>query len=385
MFGVLLYRFFIQAKWVVCFYLLSLVFYIVCFYGGYSLFFLTGITMVFSVLKILFIFIIVAFFTLVERKILGAIHRRRGPSLVGLFGLLQPIADALKLFLKELLYPVRAYNFVFLSAPWWILTLSVVAWFFIPFHFIVFNFEYFIYSDVAASFSSYINIITHIGTFNLRVIDSNFSILILLAISSLNVYGIILAGWSSNSKYAFLGGLRSAAQMISYEVSFGLTIMPVVILTSSLNFININLVQAKSYLFFLLIPSVIIFVISMLAETNRAPFDLPEAEAELVAGYNVEYSAITFAMFFLGEYSNMLLMSSLCTLLFLGGVGGYFYFVLPLKILFVCFLFIIVRASVPRFRYDQLMQLCWKQFLPISMSFFLYYVVLSLWILTYIL
>lgn len=194
--------------------------------------------------------------------------------------------------------------------------------------------------------------------FNLQVIDANIIILILLAISSLNVYGIILAGWSSNSKYAFLGGLRSAAQMISYEVSFGLTLMPVVILTSSLNFIDISLVQSSAIFLFILVPSFIVFIVSMLAETNRAPFDLPEAEAELVAGYNVEYSAITFAMFFLGEYSNMLLMSVVCVLLFLGGLGSYYYYLVPLKILVICFLFIVVRASVPRFRYDQLMQLC---------------------------
>lgn len=206
----------------------------------------------------------------------------------------------------------------------------------------------------------------------LHVLDSNVSILVLLAVSSLNVYGIILAGWSSHSKYAFLGGLRSAAQMISYEVSLGLTILPVVVLSSSLSFADISLAQSRASFIFALIPSFIIFVISMLAETNRTPFDLPEAEAELVAGYNVEYSAITFAMFFLGEYSNMLLMSTFCVLLFCGGLGGSFHIFVPLKILFFCFFFVIVRASVPRFRYDQLMQLCWKSFLPLSMSFFIF-------------
>jgi NADH-quinone oxidoreductase subunit H len=366
--------------------LLSLV---VLFKGAYSIFFLSTCTLLFSVLKILFIFIIVAFFTLAERKILGAIHRRRGPAIVGLFGLLQPIADALKLFVKELLYPLRAQNFIFLMAPWWILTLSVLAWFFIPFHFIVFKFNALFFFDGVVDINTLfildlfytISFEFLFGNYNVQVVDGNIAVLILLAVSSLNVYGIILAGWSSNSKYAFLGSLRSAAQMISYEVSFGLTILPVVILTSSLNFIDISLGQVRGNFMFILLPSFIMFIISMLAETNRAPFDLPEAEAELVAGYNVEYSAVTFAMFFLGEYSNMLLMSALCVLLFLGGVGGHYYYFFPFKIVLVCFLFVIVRASVPRFRYDQLMQMCWKFFLPLTMSLFVYYVVFGFWLL----
>jgi len=377
-----------------CFYVFS--FHILCNYYLVSLFslhsnlFIPLVMVFFSVLKILCIFIIVAFFTLAERKILGAVHRRRGPFVVGIFGLLQPIADAIKLFLKELLYPASANIFIFLSAPWWILTMSVFAWFFIPFHFTLFslpiseflfperlNTIWIVFCDqIALSFLFF-----NTGLW-LKMLDSNVVVLILLSISSLNVYGIILAGWSSHSKYAFLGGLRSAAQMISYEVSLGLTILPVVILSSSLNFVDISFAQNKASFIFALTPSFIIFLVSMLAETNRAPFDLPEAEAELVAGYNVEYSAITFAMFFLGEYSNMLLMSVFCVFLFLGGVGGVSHVFMPFKILVFCFFFVIIRASVPRFRYDQLMQLCWKSFLPFTMSFFIFVIILSFWILS---
>jgi NADH-quinone oxidoreductase subunit H len=324
-------------------------------------------------IKILSIFIAVAFFTVAERKILGAIHRRRGPNMVGFWGLLQPIADALKLFLKELLIPVKSNRFIFLAAPFWILLLSVFGWVVIPFNSSIFfsnnsfkNLTFLTTTDLDFFFSFF-------SFFPFFSVDIKNGVLFLLAISSLNVYGIILSGWSSNSKYAFFGGLRSAAQMISYEVSMGLTILPVVMFSNSFNFTDIVFFQKNSSWFlFSLFPCFFIFLISMLAETNRTPFDLPEAEAELVAGYNVEYSAITFAMFFLGEYSSMILMATFNVILFVGGWSVVCVWVFSLKILFFCFFYILIRATVPRYRYDQLMQVCWKNFLPISLGFFMF-------------
>jgi len=293
------------------------------------------------------IMIAVAYLTYFERKVIGAIQLRRGPNVVGIFGLLQPIADGLKLFLKETIIPTNANRGIFLLAPMLTFTLSLIAWAVIPFD------QGLVLSNI------------------------NIGILYLFAISSLGVYGILMAGWASNSRYAFLGALRSAAQMVSYEVSMGLVIITVLLCVGSLNLTEIVLAQKKIWFVVPLLPMAVIFFISTLAETNRHPFDLPEAEAELVSGYNVEYSGITFALFFLGEYANMILMSGMTSILFLGGwlplfdvapfnwLPGPFWF--ALKISFCLFIFIWVRATFPRFRYDQLMRLGWKVFLPISL------------------
>lgn len=294
----------------------------------------------------------VAFLVLAERKVMASMQRRKGPNVVGLFGLLQPIADGLKLMIKEPILPSSANVFIFIMAPVITFMLSLVAWAVIPFD------------------------------YGMVLSDLNVGILYIFAISSLGVYGIITAGWSSNSKYAFLGALRSAAQMVSYEVSIGLIIITVLICVGSCNFSEIVLAQKQIWFGIPLFPLLLMFFISCLAETNRAPFDLPEAEAELVAGYNVEYSAMGFALFFLGEYANMILMSSLCTLLFLGGwlpildipvlnwIPGSIWF--STKVLFFLFTYIWVRAAFPRYRYDQLMRLGWKVFLPLSLAWVIF-------------
>jgi len=291
----------------------------------------------------------VAYLTYAERKVIAAIHLRRGPNVVGPFGLLQPLADGLKLFCKETIIPSGANRVVFVMAPMVTFSLALVAWAVIPF-----------------------------GE-GMVIANINVGILYLFAISSLGVYGILMAGWASNSKYAFLGAIRSAAQMISYEVSMGFIIITVLLVAGSLNLSDIVNAQKESIWFiFPLFPMFIIFFISTLAETNRHPFDLPEAEAELVAGYNVEYSAMTFALFFLGEYANMILMCSMTTILFLGGwlppvdiapfnwLPGPLWFII--KICCLLFIFLWVRATFPRYRYDQLMRLGWKVFLPISLA-----------------
>jgi NADH-quinone oxidoreductase subunit H len=305
------------------------------------------------VLKILLItvplILSVAYLTYAERKVIAAMQLRKGPNVVGPFGLLQPIADAVKLMFKEIIIPSQANKILFIMAPMITFILSLVAWAVIP-----------------------------IG-FGMALADINVGVLYLLAISSLGVYGIIIAGWASNSNYAFLGAIRSAAQMISYEVSIGLVIITVLLSVGSLNLTDIVMKQSLMpwYIQVLMLPMAVIFFISILAETNRLPFDLPEAEAELVAGYNVEYSSMPFALFFLGEYANMILTSAMMTILFLGGwlppfgieflnfIPGPLWFVA--KIAFVLFCFIWVRASFPRYRYDQLMRLGWKVFLPISL------------------
>ena len=295
------------------------------------------------------VLIAVAFFTVAERKIMGAIQRRRGPNVIGFMGLLQALADGLKLFVKETTLPSNSNLTVFILAPMLSFILSLISWSVIPFS-----------NKIVAA-------------------DINLGILYLFSISSLSVYGILLAGWSSNSKYAYLGALRSAAQMISYEISIGFIVLTTVLCAGSFNLSTVVLAQTKTYYIIPLFPMFIIFYISMLAETNRHPFDLPEAEAELVSGYNVEYSAMTFALFFLAEYSNMLLMSSFAAILFLGGwlpifnviplslFPGSFWF--SLKITLGVVFFIVTRATLPRYRYDQLMQLGWKSFLPLSLSF----------------
>ena len=294
------------------------------------------------------VMLFVAYLTYFERKVIGAIHLRKGPNVVGPFGLLQPIADGIKLFLKETIIPASANRAVFIIAPCVTFILALVAWAVIPFD------------------------------HGMVLADINVGILFLFAISSLGVYGILMAGWASNSRYAFLGALRSAAQMVSYEVSMGFIIITVLLCVGSLNLSDIVMAQKNIWFVVPLFPMAVIFFVSTLAETNRHPFDLPEAEAELVAGYNVEYSAMTFALFFLGEYANMILMAGMTSVLFLGGwlppidvlpfnwVPGPVWF--ALKIAFCLFIFIWVRATFPRYRYDQLMRLGWKVFLPISLA-----------------
>ena len=294
----------------------------------------------------------VAFFTVAERKIMGAVQRRRGPNVVGFVGLLQALADGLKLFVKETTFPSNSNLTVFLLAPILSFLLSLIGWAVIPFS------HTFVLADV------------------------NLGILYIFAISSLNVYGLVLAGWASNSKYAFLGALRSAAQMISYEISIGFIVLSIAVCVGSLNLSKIVLAQKEIWFIIPLFPLFVMFYISMLAETNRHPFDLPEAEAELVSGYNVEYSAMTFALFFLAEYSNMLLMSALSSLLFLGGwmplfdifplnlIPGTIWF--SLKVAIGAIFFILTRATLPRYRYDQLMHLGWKCFLPLAIGYLMF-------------
>lgn len=296
----------------------------------------------------------VAFSVYFDRKIWAAVQLRRGPNVVGPFGLLQSFADGLKLFLKETIIPAGANKAIFLIAPMITFTLALISWAVIPF-----------------------------GE-GLAIADLNVGILYLLAISSLGVYGIIMSGWASNSRYAFLGALRSAAQMVSYEVSIGFVLVCVLISAGSLNMGDIVETQAGGahlwniWPFF---PVFVIFFISALAETNRPPFDLPEAEAELVAGYQVEYSSMAFALFFLGEYANILLMSAVMAILFFGGwyapvpaldfIPGFIW--LLIKIGFGFWMFAMVKAFVPRYRYDQLMRLGWKVFLPLSLAFVIIY------------
>ena len=305
-----------------------------------------------EIYKILFLLIpvlvSVALIVWLDRRVWAFVQKRQGPNVVGPFGLLQSLADALKYIFKEIIIPSSSNKVIFILAPIVTMTLALIAWAVIPFS------------------KTYV------------LADINVGILYLFAVSSLGVYGIIMGGWASNSKYPFLGAIRSAAQMVSYEVSIGIIIIKVLLCVGSLNLNDIVLAQQNLWFVIPLFPMFVIFFISALAETNRPPFDLPEAEAELVAGYQTEYSGMMYAMFWLGEYANILLMCALGSILFLGGwlspIELYPFNLLPgavwlvLKILFLFFLFALVKAIVPRYRYDQLMRLGWKVFLPLSLT-----------------
>ena len=304
-----------------------------------------------EVYRILFLLIpvlvTVAMIVWLDRRVWAFVQKRRGPNVVGPFGLLQSLADALKYIFKEIIIPASSNKFIFILAPITTMTLALVAWAVIPF------------------------------SENLVLADINVGILYLFAVSSLGVYGIIMGGWASNSKYPFLGAIRSAAQMVSYEVSIGVIIINVLLCVGSLNLNDIVLAQQNIWFIVPLFPMFVIFFISALAETNRPPFDLPEAEAELVAGYQTEYSGMMYAMFWLGEYANILLMCAMGSILFLGGwlppleIDALSFIPTPFwlifKILFLFILFALIKAIVPRYRYDQLMKLGWKIFLPFSL------------------
>ncbi len=295
----------------------------------------------------------VALIVWLDRRVWAYVQKRKGPNVVGPFGILQTLADALKFILKEIIIPASANKVIFILAPITTLTLALIAWAVIPF------------------------------SNEMILANINVGILYLFAVSSLSVYGIIMGGWASNSKYPFLGAIRSAAQMVSYEVSIGIIIINVLLCVGSLNLNDIVLAQKNVWFIFPLFPMFVVFFISALAETNRPPFDLPEAESELVAGYQTEYSGMMYAMFWLGEYANILLMCAMGSILFLGGwlpiIDLYPINLIPApiwmiaKILFLFFLFALIKAIVPRYRYDQLMRLGWKIFLPFS----LFYLVLT--------
>ena len=306
-----------------------------------------------EVYKILFllvpVLVSVAMIVWLDRRVWAFVQKRQGPNVVGPFGLLQSLADALKYIFKEIIIPASSNKIIFILAPIITMTLALIAWAVIPF-----------------------------GE-NQVLADINVGILYIFAVSSLGVYGIIMGGWASNSKYPFLGAIRSAAQMVSYEVSIGIIIINVLLCVGSLNLSDIVMAQKNLWFIIPLFPMFVIFFISALAETNRPPFDLPEAEAELVAGYQTEYSGMMYAMFWLGEYANILLMCALGSILFLGGwlspIDLYPFNLIPgavwliFKILFLFILFALVKAVVPRYRYDQLMRLGWKIFLPLSLTY----------------
>ncbi len=309
-----------------------------------------------TILKILVIIVPlligVAYVTLAERKVIGAMQLRKGPNVVGVYGLLQPLADGLKLFAKETILPSHANLAIFILAPILGFVLSLISWAVIP------------YSETAV------------------VADLNIGILYLFTVSSISVYSILMSGWASNSKYAFFGAIRAAAQMISYEVSIGIIIISVILCVGDLNISSIVLAQKDIWFFIPLFPAFFMFFVSALAETNRAPFDLTEGESELVSGFNVEYSAMTFALFFLAEYGHIILMSFFTSLLFFGGwlppfdilpfnlIPGFLW--MAIKTSIFIFVFIWVRVSFPRIRYDQLMQLLWKSYLPFSLAFVIF-------------
>ncbi|AHX04339.1 NADH-quinone oxidoreductase subunit NuoH [Ehrlichia japonica] len=322
----------------------------------------SGIALFIKIMTVIIsVMISVAYLVYIERKVLAAIQLRQGPNVVGPFGLLQPFADAVKLIIKEHIIPFKSNKICFFIAPIITFTLALLGWAVIPFG-----------ADVMVN-DGYEVIMPN------AIANINIGVLYILAISSLGVYGIIIAGWSSNSNYAFLGAIRSASQMISYEVSIGLTIVTVLLATGSLKLGEIVVARHNMpyWIDLLLLPMACIFFISALAETNRHPFDLPEAESELVSGYNVEYSSMPFALFFLGEYANMILINAMAVIFFFGGwypplnisflyiIPGIVWFILKIVVLLFCFIWI--RATIPRYRYDQLMGLGWKVFLPISL------------------
>jgi NADH:ubiquinone oxidoreductase subunit H len=306
---------------------------------------------VFKIVVILVSLLIsIAYLTLAERKVLGYMQARKGPNVVGVYGLLQPLADGLKLFIKEIIIPNHANMFIYIVAPILSLTLAFIAWGVIPYG-----------PGVVLS-------------------DLGIGVLYLFVVSSISVYAVLMSGWSSNSKYAFLGAIRAAAQMISYEVSIGLIIIAVILCVGSLSLSEIVMVQENMSFILPLFPAAVMFFVSVLAETNRVPFDLTEGESELVSGFNVEYSSMSFALFFLAEYCHIILMSTFWVLLFLGGwllpfnifgiTPSFYNFVwFAIKIVIIVFLFIWIRATYPRIRYDQLMTLLWKSYLPLSGGF----------------
>ena len=298
------------------------------------------------IIYIIGLFISIAFFTLAERKLMGAIQRRKGPDVVGFWGLLQPLADGLKLVTKELIFPLKAINPLFLIGPAYSLLMALLNWVLIPFF------------------------------FSSLLIYTTFDIFLSFCLSGLNVYGVLFAGWASNSKFCFLASIRAIAQLIAYELLFGMINIIIGLFSGGFTYIQIIYAQEKIWFIFPLFPLALIYLIIMLAETNRTPFDLVEAEAELVAGFNLEYSGINFALFFLAEYANMILLSCTFVIYFLGGwlswggmAGELIYCV---KILLVCIFFVWVRTALPRFRYDQLMELGWKNFLPLTFGFFFF-------------
>jgi NADH:ubiquinone oxidoreductase subunit H len=308
---------------------------------------------IYSLIIIVPILISVAYLTLLERKILGYSQLRKGPNVVGIYGILQPLADGVKLFSKEIVIPSHANIFLFSFAPIFALLMGLIPWFLFPW-----------------------------GNYNYGIlVQHSYSLLILLAILSIGIFAVLLSGWSSSSKYAFLGSIRAVAQMISYEVSLSIILMGIIITTGSLNLSFINFIQSKiSFLLISLWPFAFLYIVSMLAETNRAPFDLSEGESELVSGYNVEYSAMPFALFFLAEYSHIIFSSFLFAILFMGSNHYFFFYNIPIigilvssfslcmKGTFISFCFLWVRTSFPRIRYDQLMDMLWKNYLPLSIS-----------------
>jgi NADH-quinone oxidoreductase subunit H len=314
----------------------------------------TGVGLALVLAKVLVVFatllLVVAYMTWLERKIIGDIQMRLGPMYVGPHGLLQPIADGIKLFFKEDIIPAQADRVLYVLAPSLSMIPALIAFAVVPF------------GPEVRLFGQRVPLV---------ITDINIGILYVLAVASLGVYGIVLAGWSSNNKYSLLGALRSSAQMISYELSMGLSIIPVIMLAGSLSLVDIVNAQARVWFLLPAFPSFLVFIICAVAETNRAPFDLPEAETELVAGFHTEYSSMKFAMFFMAEYANMITASAIATTLFLGGWRGP---LLPpvvwflLKVFALLFVFIWLRATLPRFRYDQLMRFGWKALLPIALA-----------------
>lgn len=311
------------------------------------------VTVVFSVeffIILVSALVIIAFYTVLERKLIASIQRRRGPNVVGFWGIAQAVADGLKLVVKEVIIPIKANRALFIFAPMLTLTL-------------------------AFSLFSAVPIVSYLPT---NIVNSDISVFLIFALSSFGVYGIVLSGWSSNSKYAFFGALRSSAQIISYEVFFSLVILNVILLSQSASLVEVVYKQSQTLWYIIpLFPAAVIFFIAILAETNRTPFDLPEAEAEIVAGYNIEYSSILFALFFLGEYGNIFTFSYLFTIFFIGGWNVPILNFIPfglgatVKALFIAILFVVVRANVPRYRYDQLISLGWNSLLPLSFGYFL--------------